>query len=174
SSEWYFTQTSGPSWYDLNNWGRSDAQAGNITNTRARGMTEQYTGQVNLKFNTSWKLPTFFKGGLYEQVADRRGDSPYANTFTYVGPTGNQLNAPMPTSSANFRFSQWGSNLAPLPVPDKAALFQLQYTNPTYFTQTAANNVTNLESVLSSPHNSQETVRALYLLQDSRLGKWEI
>src|SRR5207249_4039794 len=102
---------------------------------------------------------------------NRRGDNNFANTFTYVGSTGNQLNAIMPTSPANFRFSQWGSNLAPLPVPDKAALFQLQYTHPEYFTQTVANNAANLETLLSSPHSNQETVKATYLQGNTRIGR---
>lgn len=181
SSEWFITQTSGPSWYDLSNWGRSDAQAGNITNTRPRSETVQYIGQFNARYVTPWKLPTFFKTGIFEQVSDRHGDTIFANTYTYVGdtvtaanPAGNQLNAIMPVSSANFRFSQWGINLSPLPVPDKAALFQLQYTHPEYFTQTQANNVANLDTILSSPHNNQETIRAAYFMGNTRVGKWQL
>ena len=177
SSSWYITQTPdtvGGSWSDLSNWGRSDLQAGNITNSRARGQTEQYTGKINAKYVTDWKLPTYFQAGIYEQVANRRGDNTYQNTSTYVGPNNNQLNASLPVSSAYFGFSQWGSPVANIPVPDKAALFQLQYTNPNYFTQTAANNVTNLETVLSSPHSNQETVKATYLQENSRIGKLQL
>jgi TonB-dependent receptor len=174
SASWYFTQDSGASWFDLANWGRNDAQAGNITNTRSRGKTEQYTARLNAKYVMPWQRPTFFQGGLFMQVANRRRDQNYANTFTYVGPTGNQLNAIMPTSIADFRFSQWGSPLGSLPVPDKAALFQLQYTNPTYFSQTVANNAANLETVLSSPQSTQETVRAGYVQANTRLGRWQL
>ena len=174
SSEWTFTENSGGNWNDLSNWGRSDAQAGNITNSRNRGKTEQYVGQLNLRYTMRWELPTYFKAGLYDQVTYRNGSVIYANTFTYVGATGNQLNAIMPTSPAGFRYDQWGINLPPMPVPDKAALFQQQFTNPTYFTQTAANNVTNLESILSSPHTSQETIKAGYVLGNTRVGKWQL
>ncbi|MSU49291.1 MAG: TonB-dependent receptor [Opitutus sp.] len=176
SSAWSLTQTAGTpggSWYDLNNWGRFDAQAGNITNTRTRGKTEQYVGQLNARYTMRWELPTFFKAGLHEQVTYRRGDVIFANTYTYVGPTGNQLTSPLPTSPANFRFDQWGVNLSPLPVPDKAALFQLQATNPSYFTQTVANNAANLETLLSSPHSNQETIRSGYVMGNTRAGKWQ-
>ncbi len=181
SSDWYITQTSGASWYDLSNWGRNDTQAGNITNSRSRGKTEQYVGQVNFKYALKWDTPTFVKAGLYDQVTYRNGATIYANTFTYIGntatptnPAGNQLNAIMPASPATFHFDQWGINLAPMPVPDKAALFQLQYTHPEYFTQTAANNVTNLESILSSPHSNQETIHAGYVMGNTRLGQWQL
>src|SRR5262249_38241791 len=52
-------------------------------------------------------------------------------------------------------------------------IFQLQYTNPNYFTQTVANNAANLESVLSSPHSNQETIKSGYLLGNTRVGKWQ-
>lgn len=174
SSSWYFTQNSGASWFDLANWGRNDAQAGNITNTRSRGKTEQYTAKLNAKYVMPWQTPTFLSAGLFEQVANRRRDQNYANTLTYVGATGNQLNAIMPASPADFRFVQWGGNLAALPVPDKAALFQLQSTNPGFFTQTVANNAANLETILSSPQSAQETVRAVYLQGNTRIGQWQL
>ena len=173
SSDWYFTQTSGASWYDLNNWGRNDAQAGNITNSRSRGKTEQYVGQVNFKYAMQWELPTFFKTGLYDQVTYRNGATTYANTYTYIGPTFNQLTSPLPVSPATFHFDQWGINLASMPVPDKAAIFQLQYTHPEYFSQTAANNVTNLESILSSPHTNQESIRSAYVMGNTRVNRWQ-
>jgi TonB-dependent receptor len=176
SAAWTITQTpgtTGGSWYDLNNWGRSDLQAGNITNTRTRGKTEQYVGQLNARYAMAWELPTFFKTGLHEQVTYRRGDVIFANTYTYVGPTGSQLNAAMPASPATFRFDQWGGNLGSLPVPDKAALFQQQFTHPNYFTQTVANNAANLETVLSSPHSNQETIKSGYVMGNTRTGQWQ-
>jgi iron complex outermembrane recepter protein len=60
-----------------------------------------------------------------------------------------------------------------LPVPDKAAIFQLQYTNPNYFTQTVANNAANLETILSSPHSNHETVQAGFVQANTRKGKWQ-
>ncbi len=176
SSAWTITQTAGTpggSWYDLNQWGRFDLQPGNISNSRTRGKTEQYVGQLNARYALPWTLPTFFKTGLHEQVTYRRGDVIFANTFTYIGPTGNQLSSPLPTSPANFRFDQWGINLNPLPVPDKAALFQLQATHPNYFSQTTANTAANLETIISSPHSNQETIRSGYVMGTIRAGAWQ-
>jgi TonB-dependent receptor len=173
SPSWYFTQTSGPDWYDLNNYGRSDAQPNNITNSRARAKTEQYVGRLNFKYNMRWELPTFFQSGLYDQVTTRRRETIYQNTLTYVGATGNQLTSPMPVSIADFRIAQpWGSNIGALPVPDKSALFALQTSHPEYFTNTLSNQVSNLETILSSPQRNQEDIKAAYVQGNTRVKKW--
>jgi iron complex outermembrane receptor protein len=50
SSAWTFTQTAGPSWFDLNNYGRSDAQSGNVSLGRSRAKTQQYVQQINARY----------------------------------------------------------------------------------------------------------------------------
>jgi TonB-dependent receptor len=175
SAAWTFTQTTGANWYDLNNYGRNDLLANNITNSRARGKTEQFVGQLNARYAMAWELPTFFKVGLFQQVTTRARESVSANTLTYVGPTGNQLTSPMPISIADFRIAMpWGGNLQPLPVPDKSALKALMVSHPEYFTKTVANEVANLDTVLGSPQSNQEQIRALYLMENTRLGKWQL
>ncbi len=178
SPSWYFTQTPGTvggSWYDLNSWGRSDTQTGNITNSRSTGKTEQFVGKVNLKYVLNWKLPTTVQAGLYEQVSTRSRRQIFANTLTYVGPTGSQLTSPLPASIASFLIATpWGGNLQPLPVPDKEALFVLQRESPQSFISTLANQVANLETVLSSPQNNQEQIGAAYLQQNTRVGRWQL
>jgi iron complex outermembrane receptor protein len=182
SPSWSFVQTSGPSWYDLNNYGRSDLQPNNITGSLMVGKTEEYTAKLDARYFTSWRLPTYFKTGLNERVTTRARRQIASYTGTYVGPTktaalpnGNQANAPLPISPASFFIAlPWGSNLQPLPVPNKEALGVLLKTHPEYFTQTEANLAGDLDDLLGSPQNNQEEVRAVYVLQNTRLGRWQL
>jgi iron complex outermembrane recepter protein len=181
SPSWSFTQTSGPDWNDLNNYGRSDLQANNVTGSLMVGKTEEFTGRLNARYTVNWQLPTYFKVGLSDRVTTRARKQIAAYTGTYVGPTksgaspnGNQLNAPLPASSARFLLAlPWGSNLRSLPVPDKEALGALLKTSPDSFAQTEANLAGDLDDLLGSPQSNQEEVRAAYLLQNSRVGRWQ-
>ncbi|MEO6568261.1 MAG: TonB-dependent receptor, partial [Opitutaceae bacterium] len=182
SPTWSFTQTSGPDWNDPGNYGRSDLQANNVTGSLMVGKTEEFTGRVNARYLMSWKLPTYFKTGVSERVTTRARKQIAAFTGTYVGPTktsalaaGNQLNAPMPVSQARFLIAQpWGGNLESLPVPDKEAIGALLRTRPEYFVQTEANLAGDLDDILGSPQTNQEEVRAAYLLQNTRVGRWQL
>lgn len=182
SSSWYFTQTSGPAWNDLNNYGRSDLQANNVTGSLLEGKTEEFTGRLNARYAMRWKLPTYFKMGVSERVTTRARKQIASYTGTYVGPTktsalpgGNQLNAPLSASQARFLIAlPWGGNLGSLPVPDKEALGALLKTRPDYFTQTEANLAGDLDDLLGSPQSNQEEVRAVYLLENTRAGPWQL
>ncbi|MEO7414200.1 MAG: TonB-dependent receptor [Opitutaceae bacterium] len=182
SPAWYFTQTSGPDWNDLNNYGRSDLQANNVSGSLMVGKTEEFTARVNARYVMNWKLPTYFKTGVSERVTTRARKQIASYTGTYVGPTrtpalpnGNQLSAPLPASQARFLVAlPWGGNLGPLPVPDKEALGALLRDRPEYFTQTEANLAGDLDDLLGSPQSNQEEVRALYLLENTRIGRWQV
>ncbi|MBL9203766.1 MAG: TonB-dependent receptor [Opitutaceae bacterium] len=175
SPAWTFTQTGGANWYDLSNYGRYDAQAGNISVSRSRAQTEQIVQQINARYVLPWQLPTFVKAGLYHQLMTRNREQIVAYTGTYVGPSGNQLTAPLPSSAASFLISTaWGGNIAGLPVPDKAALNDLLRTQPSYFTSTVAQQAANLDSLLGSPQDVEEAVRAGYLMVNTRIGLWQV
>ncbi len=174
SPAWTFTQTSGGAWGDLNNYGRFDAQAGNVGGGLQRGKAQQYTALVNAKKVMGWRLPTFFKSGLAVQqtVLDRQRLT--ANTRTFVGPTGNQLTSPQPISSADFRIAQaWGGNLYSLPVPNKAQIFDWLTTQPGYFTQTPAQAATDLDNILGSNQDITEQINAGYLMGNTRWKQWQ-
>jgi iron complex outermembrane receptor protein len=174
SPAWTFTQTGGGDWSDLNNYGRNDAQAGNIIASRSRAQTEQIVNQLNARYVLPWRLPTFIKTGLYHQLMTRNREQINAYTGTYVGPTGNQLTAPLPASAASFLISPaWGGNLYGLPVPDKAAINDLLRTNPAYFTNTVAQQAASLDSLLGSPQDVSEAVRAGYIMANTRVGSWQ-
>lgn len=179
SPSWTFVQTSGPSWHDLANYGRSDLQANNISGSQMTGKTQELMGRLDLRYATSWKLPTDFKLGFSERITTRTRRQIAAHTSTYVGPTktaalpnGNQLNAPLPQSAARFLIAKpWGGNIASMPAPDKEALGGFLRTHPEYFTQTEANLAGDLDDILGSPQSNREAVSALYLLENSRIGK---
>lgn len=182
SPAWNFTQTSGPSWNDLTNYGRSDLQANNITGSLMVGKTEEYTAKLDARYAMAWKMPTDFKLGVSERVTTRARKQIIAHTSTYVGltktaalPNGNQLNAPLPASSARFLIATpWGGNTDGLPVPNKEALGVLIERHPEYFTQTEANLAGDLDDILGSPQSNQEEVRAVYVMENTRLGKWQL
>lgn len=175
SPDWTFTQTSGPSWFDLNNYGRSDAQTGNVTLSRSRAKTQQFVEQVNARYVMPWQLPTYFKTGLYNQLMVRDREQITSDIATYVGPTGSQLAAPMPASIATFRIGQaWGGNIQELPVPNKEAIRGLLINNPAYFTRSPANLGDALENVLGSNQDIEEAIQAAYAMGNTRVGKWQL
>ncbi|MEO7347803.1 MAG: TonB-dependent receptor [Opitutaceae bacterium] len=182
SPSWNITQDTGPSWYDLRNYGRSDLQANNISGSLQNGKTEEYTAKLDARYVLNWKLPTYVKVGVSERVTTRARKQIIAHTSTYVGdtrtvtaPNGVQLNALMPVSQAQFAIAlPWGGNLPRLPVPDKEALGALLENRPDFFLQTEANRAGDLDDILGSPQSNQEEVRALYLLGNSRVGKWQL
>jgi iron complex outermembrane receptor protein len=175
SPEWTFTQTSGGNWFDLNSYGRNDAQTGNISSSRSRSKTQQFVQQANVRFVTPWReYPTFFKGGLFSKLTVRDREQLTAYNASWVGPTGSSLTSPMPASIADFRIGPaWGGNIYSLPVPDKSALLQLVRNNPTYFAQTPTQAADNLNTILGSNQDVEETVNAAYGLANTRVGRWQ-
>jgi iron complex outermembrane recepter protein len=174
SPEWTFTQTGGADWFDLNNYGRGDAQTGNINLGRSRAKTQQYVQQINARYVMPWDLPTYFKTGLYNQLMVRDREQIYSDIATYVGPTGSQLNSPMPASIATFRIGQaWGGNIQELPVPNKEALRGELINNPGYFTRSFANIGDALENVLESNQDVEEAIKAGYVTGNTRVGRWQ-
>jgi iron complex outermembrane receptor protein len=175
SADWNFIQTHGADWGDLGNWGRNDPFANNIDAQHSVAKTEQYVGQINARYAMNWDLPTFFKAGLYKQVTTRmRHYNQFLYTKTFVGPTGNQLAAIFPASSAEVRISQaWGGNLWSVPAPSREAVWDLLQEHPEYFVANAARQGSDLEEMLGNPQSNQEQIDAAYMMQNTRLGKWQ-
>jgi TonB-dependent receptor len=174
STAWTFTQTSGLDWNNLNNYGTADVQTNNIVTGRTKTKTQQFNEWANLKYSLPWRFPTLLKTGLYHQLLVRDSTRKAQGTYTWVGPTGNQLTSPMPVSIADFRISQaFGGNIFSLPVPDKTALYQLLSTNPTYFTQTEANRAGDLDAMFTSLQDVEEDIKAAYVMAQTKVGKWQ-
>lgn len=174
STAWTFTQTSGLDWNDFASFGTADVQGNNIVTGQTKTKTQQFNEMVNLKYVLPWRLPTVFKTGLYHQILVRDASRVAQGTYTWVGPTGNQLTSTMPMSIADFRIAQaFGGNISSMPVPDKTALFQLLSTNPEYFTQTEANRAANFDSLFTALQDVKEEIAAAYMMAQTRVGKWQ-
>ncbi len=173
SPTWYFTQTSGGDWYDYNNWGKTTAQG--LSSNEAYGKTEEYTGRIDVRRTMAWTKPTTIKFGFSDRVTFRHRWVSDSYNATYVGSTGNALTSSMPQSKAFFLIDEgWGGGLRPLPVPDKEALYALSKSNPNYFNRTEANLATDLGNAIGSYQGNQEDIRAGYLMQETRLGRWQL
>jgi len=105
STVWNITQTSGADMFDWNNWGVFDAQdTGN--NNKQYGMTEQYTGKLDLKRVMNWHIPTVLQAGVAENVTFKHRWSSESMIARYIGPTGNALTSRLPLSQAQFLIDQ--------------------------------------------------------------------
>jgi len=176
SPAWTFTQTGGANWSDLNNYGRNDAQAGNIATSRSRSKTQQFVDQINARYVLPFsEMPTFVKTGLFNKLTVRDREQLSAYTGTWVGPTPTgAIASVMPSSIADFRIAPaWGGNIYGLPVPNKSALNDLLRTNPAYFTTTETQRAASLDTILGSNQDIEETVNAAYVLGNTKLGKWQ-
>jgi iron complex outermembrane receptor protein len=170
SPAWTFQQTSGPDWYNYQNWGKDAVQSQN--SNEAFGETHEYTGRFDLKRVMSWQIPTSYKLGAAEHVTFRHRKMIDSFTGTYVGTTGSALTSPMPQSKASFLIdTAFGGGIGPLPVPDKEAMYALMRDHPEYFSRTEANQAADLNTILGGYQANQEDVRAAYVMQESRLGK---
>jgi iron complex outermembrane recepter protein len=173
SAAWAITQTSGGDWYNWANWGIYDAQDLNANYQQAK--TEQWTGKVDLKRVMSWERPTTYKFGVGESVFFNHNWVSRSYVGRYVGPTGNALTSPMPQSMAYFDINEgFGGGIGHLPVVDKEAMYVLLRDHPQYFTQSEGNLASQINNVAGSFQTVQEDVRALYGMQETRLGKWQL
>lgn len=173
SPAWTITQTSGPDWFDWNNWGALDQR--DVDSNAQYGKTEQWTGRLDVQRVMNWQIPTSYKVGIGRNVLFKHRWVLDSFSGRFVGTTGNALTAEKPQSRASFLIDKaFGGGIAPLPVPDKEAYFALYRDHPEQFTQTEANRAADLDDILSSFQSNQEDVRAAYVMQESRIGKWQL
>jgi TonB-dependent receptor len=175
SPTWYFTQTSGADWYNYDNWGKHDQQA--LNSNSQYGKTEEWTGKLDVRRVMHWEIPTSYKLGIGNRVTFRHRwvNESYVATWRGPNPVSATIASSMPLSKAYFDIDTgFGGGIGRLPVPDKEVLHAWSRTNPEYFTRTEANLATQLNNVLASFQGNQEDIRAAYIMQDSRLGKWQL
>lgn len=163
SSAWTFTQTSGPDWNNFANY-----TLANVVTGRTKTKTQQFNEQINVKYVLPFETPTFIKTGLYHQVMVRDAQRMAQGTFNWVGTT-------VPQSLADFRISPaFGGNIRSLPVPDKTALYNMLFTNPSSFTQTESQKAGDLDAILGGDQDVEEDIWATYLMANTRLGQWTL
>lgn len=163
-----FQQTAGPDLFVLNNW-RATSLTNNIVRAPNEPTTRNLLAQVNARWALDWAHPTFLKAGLKSTAA-----SFYSLTgsysWTYVGPTGDRLQADLPVTVAPFNpFT--GGNLfdRQIPFPDRHAIGVTQRRHPEYFVPSP----TNLTAAgnLQPERSAREYLDAAYLLANTRLGR---
>lgn len=175
SPEWHFTQNSGANWYDLNSWGKQDQQA--LNSNIAWGATEEWSGRLDVQRTMAWDLPSYLKAGIGRHVTlrHRRITDSYNATWRGANPVSATIAQTMPVSMAYFDIDTgFGGGIGHLPVPDKEALYVLSKSHPEYFSRTEANLATDLGNMLSSFQGNQEDVKALYLMDNTRIGKFQV
>jgi iron complex outermembrane receptor protein len=163
-----FQQTAGPDLYVLNNW-RATSLTNNIVRAPNEPTTKNLLAQINAKYAMDWTYPTFFKAGLKSTAA-----SFYSLTgsysWTYVGPTGDRLQADQPVTVAPFDPFTGGNIFdRQIPFPDRHAIGVIQRQHPEYFIP----NPTNLTAAgnLQPERSAREYIDAGYFLANTRFGR---
>ncbi len=168
--DWFVRQTAGPDISDLRNY----------TNPRLNfdtrfAQNEVYQAQLNAKYTTSWRIPTFFKAGGkatedYHVYDDTR---PYYS-YSYIGPGGGNSGSwaaypgIVPIDLGKGRIT--GLNGNQIYLPDRNRPAELFNAHPEYF----VNNSTpgNYYSAFIGNHKEiKERFKALYGMANTRLGK---
>jgi iron complex outermembrane recepter protein len=112
SWEWTIRQTSGPDWYDLENWNGG---------TRVENSAREWSTEIlNAQLNARWVLPFFrrfatalkFGGKWNEETRDNRNEDPW-NIWRYIGPggdvmTGRNATTGVPTITTSGDWSNLG------------------------------------------------------------------
>ena len=173
SSQWNLTQLSGAPWNQATSFGRSFANANNVSDTLQHSDDKVLTGNLDIKKTLAIAgQPVDFQTGWKTQVTEYDLLQNGAINWTYVGPTGNQLD-PSTVIPANTdqRFdSLQGGNLPSLDIPfsDAIRLFNIYRQNPQYFTPTLTGDET---SVMSGPRGVREEIDAGYFEATTRVDK---
>lgn len=187
SYEWKIQQTSGPDWFNLSN--RLNPRA---NNEGRYARTENYTGDINAKWVTPFKLfPTSLKfGGKWNEEGRKNGNTTSYSTWSYIGPGGNIYN---PTTGAITTTGTWGAlpnpnfwstgttnilnvydlsgNLQPKSIPrvDDSRVADLFHAHPEYFVNIAT--ADNYYNAFIAPRRDMiRTVTAGYGMADIRVS----
>ncbi|MBI4624028.1 MAG: TonB-dependent receptor, partial [Verrucomicrobia bacterium] len=168
STEFDFQQTFGPDLYVLNNW-RATSLTNNIVRAPNEPTTKNLLAQLNARYAMAWAHPTYFKAGLKSTAA-----SFYSITgsysWTYVGPTGDRLQADLPVTVAPFDPHSGGSIFTrQIPFPDRHAIGVIQRQHPEYFIPNPAN--LTAAGNLQPERTAREYIDAGYFLANSRFGR---
>jgi TonB-dependent receptor len=168
ATEFDFQQTAGPDLYVLNNW-RATSLTNNIVRAPNEPTTKNFLAQLNAKYALDWIHPTYLKAGLKSTAA-----SFYSITgsysWTYVGPTGDRLQADLPVTVAPFDPHSGGNIFSrQIPFPDRHAIGVIQREHPEYFIPNPAN--LTAAGNLQPERSAREWIDAGYFLANSRFGR---
>jgi iron complex outermembrane receptor protein len=169
STDWNFTQLSGPSWTDPRSFNRVDPNPNNVIVNPQAGQSQVFVGGLDLKKIFAAALPITVQTGWKARLTTYDLAVSGAQTWTFVGPTGNQLD-PSTTiiTEQNYRFDplQGGNaNRLGLPWADTNKMWDLYVAHPEQFVPNAYQNFVNR---FTSPRSVKEQIDAGYIEASTR------
>jgi len=168
STSFDFQQTAGPDLYVLNNW-RATSLTNNIVRAPNEPTTKNLLAQLNAKYVTSWNVPTHFKAG-FKSTASSFYSLTGSYSWTYVGATGNRLEADLPVTVAPFDPHSGGTIFTrTIPFPDRHALGGIQRLHPDYFIPNPADATSAAN--LQPERTAREYIDAGYFMGTSQFGR---
>jgi len=173
STDWVFSQLSGRPWENIASYLRDDAQTANIVTAERSGQNQVYEGKLSGKYSAPFRIPLTVSGGLETRLntydLTRNGNL----TWTYVGPTRNQLD---PTSvlpahpEPGYFDNHMGGNAAALNIPivDSRQLLETYLAHPEYF---AEDTIANFTALTTGSRAVKEQVDSGYAMFDTRWSR---
>lgn len=163
--DWNFTQLSGRPWNDQRNFNRDDANANNVTVSPQTGQSQVFAGNLDVKKTINVAgFPVLFQTGAKSRLTTYHLSITGAQTWTYVGPSGNQLDpSTVMIPETNYVFDPLqGGNYASLRIPWPATekMYDLYVAHPEYF---VPNTFQNFVNAFTSPRTVKEQIDAGYL-----------
>jgi TonB-dependent receptor len=170
STDWVFTQTSGRPWGDISNYLRDDPQASNVVTAERVGQNQVWEGRLSGKYTLPLVLPITVNAGLESRLntydLTRNGNL----SWTYVGPTGNQLDpsSVLPAHSERGVFdNHMGGNVVAenFPIVNGLQLYDTFRAHPEYFKEDTVANFTALNTGFRAV---KEQIDSRYVMFDTR------
>ena len=171
-NDWVLTQTSGPNWSDPASFNRVDANPNNINTSPQAGQSQVFAGNLDVKKTIKLILPIQIQTGIKSRLTTYDLAVTGAQTWTYVGPAGNQLDpSTVLLTENNYRFNPlMGGNIVAqhIPWPDTTKMYDLFVAHPEQFTP---NTYQNFVNSFTSPRGVKEQIDAGYIEGTTRWQK---
>ena len=176
SPTWTVAQLAGPDWAVPQNWGSRDTHANNIVSNADKTRAQMYTGYLDAKqARTVFGRPLELKAGLGVRLntySYKAGNQ----QWTYVGATGNQLQAAVPWTT-NYIFAEdLGGKIGNLNalgwrIDDTYGMYDTYLAHPDWFVPDTLGNFTRR---LTGPRSLQEEIDAAYAEGTTRWGELRV
>jgi len=173
SPTWNVAQLSGPDWSVASNWGSRDTQANNIVSNADKTKGQAYSGNLDVKKTLNLAgLPIELKTGLGTRLNTYTSKSGNLQ-WTYVGPTGNQLQAVVPATQHYVFHEDLGGKIGNINslgwrADDTYGTYTLFQQHPEWFVPDTFGNFTR---TLIGPRSIKEQIDAAYVEGTTRWHK---
>ena len=172
STDWQLRQPSGPSWSDLANYNRIDANPNNIGTSAKVGRSQVWQGYLDGKQTFNIGLPVTVQGGIKSRLTAYDLFNNGSLSWTYVGAANDQLNprTVMAAHTASVFDPKQNDNIPSLniPIPNTTTMYGIFKSNPSHFVE---NTYTNFVTKYTSPRAVKEQVDAAYVEFNTRWQK---